>query len=290
MANVQFGNTGIDMSSQQFVGLVGIIEENPTAFAVQENNGDVLVFRGQFDYLSNGALSSGTISSFAQYGSDISLIYSYSGIEFPIVGYFSYLSASDFQGMSAYLLAGDDIIDGGTAGEVINGYGGNDVIYGNEGDDYIFGLDGNDVLDGGPGNDYMEGGDGDDTYYVGDVGDRINESVYSDDSNHGYDSVFFTEKYLVIPKDIEYVEHVGSGPSVILTITGADTHNTNIVGGSGVDTVAFGRDYESYDISQDGDVTNVSGPDGYDYLTNIENIEFANGTFDVPGWVFSPLT
>jgi hypothetical protein len=58
------------------------------------------------------------------------------------------------------LLAGDDRIDGGNAGDGITGYGGRDVLNGNDGDDRLEGGSGNDTLLGGQGDDRLLGGGG----------------------------------------------------------------------------------------------------------------------------------
>ena len=64
----------------------------------------------------------------------------------------------------------------------------------------------------------------------------------------------------------------GVGDDTFLAGTGADT----VVGGGGSDTVVFSGHLASYDVSQSGGTTTVSGATGSASLTNIQSIEFAD--------------
>ena len=75
-----------------------------------------------------------------------------------------------FEAFFASLLAGDDAVNGGSAGDVLDGMGGNDTISGREGDDRLLGAEGDDLLIGGNGDDLLEGGPGVDTVSYAGVG------------------------------------------------------------------------------------------------------------------------
>lgn len=54
-------------------------------------------------------------------------------------------------------------------------------------------------------------------------------------------------------------------------------------GGDGTDTAVFSGNRAAYTISTSGGVTTVSGPEGSDSLTNVEQLQFADGLFDITG-------
>ncbi|MCS6627355.1 M10 family metallopeptidase C-terminal domain-containing protein [Roseibacterium beibuensis] len=64
--------------------------------------------------------------------------------------------------------------------------------------------------------------------------------------------------------------------------------NDTIDGGSGTDTAVFTGLRSSYTISTAAGVTTVTGPNGTDSLTNVEQLEFADGLFDITGAPLNP--
>ncbi|TLP64266.1 hypothetical protein FEE96_10795 [Parasedimentitalea maritima] len=83
-----------------------------------------------------------------------------------------------------FLDAGNDFLDGASAGSSFYGEGGtgndymnsgvgDDTLYGDEGRDTLNGGSGNDYLDGGSGSDSINGGSGNDTLIGGDDGDTL---------------------------------------------------------------------------------------------------------------------
>ncbi|MEL0107312.1 MAG: FecR domain-containing protein, partial [Rhodospirillaceae bacterium] len=73
------------------------------------------------------------------------------------------------------------------------------------------------------------------------------------------------------------------------TIDGGQGDDT-IDGGSGEDTAVYGGNFDNYTIVvyENGDVT-ISGPDGTDQLTNIETLQFSNGSVDVADIGLPPI-
>ena len=76
--------------------------------------------------------------------------------------------------------SGDDLLIGGSDGDVIRGEGGNDRLYGKSGNDTLDGGTGNDRLYGDAGNDVLNGGSGNDTLYGHDGADRLDGGFDTD--------------------------------------------------------------------------------------------------------------
>ena len=178
-----------------------------------------------------------------------------------------------------------------TGSAALNGSGNGlaNVITGNDGDNTLLGLAGadtlnggagNDVLDGGTGADSMAGGSGNDTYFLDDAGDRIAEGA-----GEGTDEVRSTLTYILGP-NLENLTLTGSeatngtGNSLANVITGNTADNT-LNGAGGFDIAAFSGAVASYHFTENGAQVTVSGPDGTDTLTNIEQLRFANLSFSI---------
>jgi Ca2+-binding RTX toxin-like protein len=73
------------------------------------------------------------------------------------------------------------------------------------------------------------------------------------------------------------------------TITGHSGNDT-LNGGAGFDTAVFGGTVASYHFAEDGAQVTISGPDGIDTLTSIEQLQFANLSFSIADRThFNPL-
>ena len=157
-----------------------------------------------------------------------------------------------------------------------------------------------DVFDGGEGDDTLEMTDGDDAIFLDDgysdrpdgtSGPRIID-VENINAGAGDDVVDLTSKqYDYGDVNIDG----GSGNDVLWASSGDDnidggTGNDALFGGAGDDNLDGGAGFDTafyagndeYDISfgDDGVVT-ISGPEGTDTLTNIENLDFKNGLVQV---------
>jgi VCBS repeat-containing protein len=121
---------------------------------------------------------------------------------------------------------------------------GDDTYSGGSGDDIVNGLGGNDTISGNGGDDQINGGGGDDILNGG----------ANDDQLTG-----------------------GSGNDTLTGGTGDDI----LTGGSGTDTAVINADGANGIGSHNGGVTSVITSDGLDQLTQIEFIQFNNGTVQI---------
>ena len=184
------------------------------------------------------------------------------------------------------------------------GTAGNDTIVGTAFADEILAGAGDDTLTGAGGNDTIAGGDGTDTavysgnrsaYTIG-----ISGGVTTVTGPDGTDTLTTVERLQFadglygidgIPLPITGTE----GANVLVGTGGADTINglggdDTITGGSGNDTIDGGAGTDTAVFSgtmvgsirtTSGSVTTVVGPDGTDSLTNVERMQFSDGTLIV---------
>ena len=192
-------------------------------------------------------------------------------------------------------LTGSAAINGfGNAGaNVMTGNSGNNVLWGQAGNDTLIGLGGNDVLHGTAGADAMVGGTGNDVYFVENAGDTVTEA-----SGEGTDEVRSDLNY-TLGANVENLtllavtatSGTGNGLNNVLTgnnaantlsgLAGNDTlegrgGNDTLDGGNGFDTAKFNGVASSYHITENGAQVIVTGPDGTDTLTNIEQLSFGD--------------
>jgi Ca2+-binding RTX toxin-like protein len=149
---------------------------------------------------------------------------------------------------------GDDIITAAAGvGNYIDGRGGNDVVHGSGNDDILVGGAGNDTLNGNGGIDLLMGGAGNDTL-----------------SGHAGDDVIFGG---------EGADWLSGGDGVD-KLDGGDGGDggDRLAGGVGIDTGSFSSERASYTVVRNGVLTTVSGPDGVNFLTSVETLEFADLT------------
>lgn len=189
--------------------------------------------------------------------------------------------------------AGDDFLNGGADNDHISGDFGNDTLIGEGGADDLAGGDGNDRLDGGEGDDFinggigsdtMSGGSGNDTFLVDNTGDVVSDSAGD------WDTVEFEVSY-TLADGLENLRLSGNaisgtGNDLANSISGNSLYNTlmglggddTISGGAGVDTAVYrGKEFE-YAILRWGNlkwVDHQGGRDGFDWLYDVENLEFA---------------
>lgn len=215
-------------------------------------------------------------------------------IQFTLAGFDGTLTASDFifsQAVSGTAIGSraDDGFAGGSGGDVIEGRGGNDILYGNAGDDalkgqagqdWLYGGDGHDRLAGGAGDDAIDGGTGDDLIR-GDAGaDHIaggagNDTIRGDD---GADTIDGGE-------GDDFVLG-GLGDDILVGGLGDDL----ILGGSGVDTAIFSGLYADHLVTGFGrlarTVEDLAGDGGRDRLSDVELLQFDDGTLDLRSGAF----
>ncbi|RZJ47492.1 MAG: matrixin family metalloprotease [Brevundimonas sp.] len=208
----------------------------------------------------------------------------------------------------------NDQINAGGGADTINGAGGNDAINAGDGDDTITGGAGNDAIDGGAGTDTavfsgsfstytvtttngvitVTGADGTDTLtnverltfadgtllvgpngiqlFNGTAGNDVLSGTASDDQMYGYGG-----DDVLIGDAGNDILNAGAGNDAIIGGAGNDTIN----GGDGSDTAIFSGSFSAYSITTTNGVITVVGPDGTDTLTNVERLNFADGTLVV---------
>ena len=190
---------------------------------------------------------------------------------------------------------GDDTLYGGDGNDALGNFWndlfswGSDTLYGGEGDDTLyFGVAGS----GGPGNDiyYVIGGEqvieanGEGTDEVVVYGWGISGESYTLGANVENLSLQYVSSPFGDPLPVD-----GIGNELANGITGNDADNVlsglggndTLNGGAGFDTAIFSGAVGSYHFASNGAQITVTGPDGTDTLTNIEQLSFANLTFSI---------
>ncbi len=174
--------------------------------------------------------------------------------------------------------AGNDRLDGGEGNDTLNGDDDNDRLNGNDGDDMMFGGEGVDVFDGGLGNDTMFGGndgdrmfgrDGNDVMFGGSGIDILNGQE-GDDTLRG-------------EGDRDFLRG-GAGNDTLEGGEGDD----RIDGGTEIDVAVYLGAFEDYEvIVRDNGLVSVrdlnlaDGDEGFDLITNVEQLQFADIAFDL---------
>lgn len=116
-------------------------------------------FRGSFQYDDEGNLENGTLEQ-VRAVSGGALGFKATDIDQNVVPVVQFLNNQDFDGLTAFILRGDDRFDGSDVTDRLFGFGGNDDLFGKLGDDALFGGAGDDRLEGGGGGDLLVGGEG----------------------------------------------------------------------------------------------------------------------------------
>jgi Ca2+-binding RTX toxin-like protein len=190
----------------------------------------------------------------------------------------------------------DDVLTGGDQDDFIDGKSGDDTLTGGAGDDEILGRSGDDILDGGEGDDTLDGGLGDDILLGGEGDDDLDGGSGDDllDGGTGNDDIVAGNDTIEAGSGDDTVDG-GAGDDTIDGESGDDTitggaGDDTIDGGAGDDTAVYGGDFDDYTIVvyENGDVT-ITGTDGTVTLTDIESLEFDNGSVDVDDIGLPPI-
>ncbi|MEO1641868.1 MAG: calcium-binding protein [Pseudomonadota bacterium] len=216
---------------------------------------------------------------------------------------------------------GDDTANGGAGNDILFGGGGVDRLSGGDGTNRLYGEDGNDLIDGGSGTDVIDGGAGDDSIAGGAGGDRIfardgddfilgedgfdiingqdgNDEIYGGNDRDilrgqaGNDRLFGEDGDDTLSGDIGAdILDGGAGTDLLKGGDGDDTltggmGDDRLIGGDGVDTAIYLGNIADYDITLRNGVVRITdnvGTDGFDKLTQVEFLQFADGIIDVAG-------
>jgi Ca2+-binding RTX toxin-like protein len=177
-----------------------------------------------------------------------------------------------------------------------------DSLSGNLGDDRLIGGDGNDILTGAAGADTLDGGAGIDTASYWDSSDTVDVDLATGaaasgqaagDKLVGIENLIGSSLRDVLRGDDANNALAGlAGDDLIAGDGGDDTliggvGNDKLHGRTGDDTAVFHGSFDAYALggyAVDSDGASgvyVNGPDGYDFLTGIEHLQFDDGRIDL---------
>ena len=117
------------------------------------------IYRGDFVTVG-GQAQSGTINSYEAYklGVGYQMQYKLMGLNMTLAQFINAKNTLSGSELTAWLLRGNDTLNGSTVGDRLFGWDGADTVKANGGNDYMYGGLGADTLSGGPGNDALTGG------------------------------------------------------------------------------------------------------------------------------------
>jgi Ca2+-binding RTX toxin-like protein len=178
---------------------------------------------------------------------------------------------------------GADTLSGGTGADTLDGGAGNDTLNGNDGNDTLMGGADNDILNGGNDSDNLQGGTGTDTLNGDDGNDTLSGGDDNDTLNGG---------------NGEDTLDGGGGKDVLNGGNDNDslhggTGNDTLNGGNGTDTALYDGSRGDYSItmitgaggrivgfSAVADNNSSNGNEGFDELSSVERLQFADRSFD----------
>jgi len=210
---------------------------------------------------------------------------------------------------SVELRGGNDFLNGAEGNDSLSGDDGNDSLLGGQGSDALTGGNGDDFVSGGVGDDLIFGGLGSDTIDGGEDFDtlsfeNVQGSVVLDFSTgvhggaatgdtisrieavigtSGNDTIIAGDPELNISGGIGDDSLIGgSGNNIISGGSGRDTlfgggGNDFIDGGSGEDVLLLQGSASDYTFEETQTGFIVTGLEGSDTLTAVENVQFSNG-------------
>ena len=191
---------------------------------------------------------------------DGSMIFDIRNFNVPVTTFVSWIMAGDNNAYRNTVFGGDDIFLGSSGPDVLQSFGGNDRIDGRAGAD---------AMDGGPGND---------TFVADNLGDYVTDAEGGIDTVESYVSwqlIDGLENLTLLGSAV-----IGIGNDAANTIIGNAADN-DLRGMGGVDTTVYEAAFRQYAVNSAA-TTTVSGLEGNDTLTTIENLLFVDGrlTFD----------
>ncbi len=220
------------------------------------NNNDTLFGGTGNDTLngdaSNDTLAGGLGADVLNGGSGLSDVADYRFLDFGVLDTAGVTASLRDPSANRGAAQGDTYIDV----ENLSGTDLRDILIGNSSANSLFGSGGNDVLEGWEGNDTLLGGDGNDRVLGGNNADTLDGGTGND--------------------------FLGGGASND-TLTGG-AGNDSLDGGTGRDTASFAGDLSNFDIARVGTsivVTDLTGAEGVDTVSNVEQFAFAGVVYNV---------
>ena len=206
------------------------------------------------------------------------------------------IQSNDLPTLFSIAASGNDTFDLSDFSDIALGYGGNDIMYGRGGNDIMYGQDGNDNLWGDTGGDYIDGGSNFDyaryDYATSGVYARLDTGLgYTGEA--AFDVLKSIEGLVGSPYPDTLVGDAGGnalygagGDDWLYGLDGDDTlsggiGSDHLSGGAGDDTAVYSQALGSYSAFENGEGAVVSGPDGFDVMTGVEHLRFADGTVHV---------
>lgn len=134
-----------------------VISSTSTRQILQLDNGLRLEFNGTgFTYDAGLNGTGGTLTSIRLLqGNGTTVIQTLTGLNIPFADAYDAATAFDPWGLNAWLMNGNDTVNGSAGNDDIYGHAGNDILNGNAGDDYMVGGLGDDTYNGGAGFDQI---------------------------------------------------------------------------------------------------------------------------------------
>ena len=205
-------------------------------------------------------------------------------------------------------------LNGSDHGDTLTGDGQGNSLFGDTGNDFLVGLGGNDELLGGDDDDALQGGAGDDLLdggsgidladYTDAVGFGVNVDLadlgpqavgggLGSDTLTGIENVYGSNFIDLLSGDAGNNALYGGGDDDVLTGRGGNDH---LDGGAGTnDRAIYSGNYGQYVVNF-GLPGNMSGVvidlvpvrDGADTVTDVEFLDFADGTYNVATQTFTP--
>lgn len=272
-----------------------------------------MTFNGSFTYPDDNTVN-GTVTATYYYVSG-SLVFSVTGMSSDAHQLQIYAETpGDTQETFAYVLSGNDTINGSSGNDVLVGYNGNDILKGNGGSDVLYGYAGTDtlyggigkdVLNGGAGADTMRGNAGNDVYYVDNTSDKAIE-LSGEGSDLVKSNVTFTLGANVEALTLTGASAInGYGNGLANSMTGNNAANTlagnlgndvlrgnggndilnggggsdNLIGGAGKDNLTGGTGVDSFVFNSalgPGNVDTIKDYTRADDVIRLENSIFTS--------------
>lgn len=132
--------------------------------------------------INNGQASSGIVKSYEAYqlNGGYQLQYKLLGLNITLAQFINAKNSLSGSELTAWLLRGNDALNGSAGSDKFYGWDGNDTLNGGNGNDLLNAGRGNDTLNGGPGNDTLAGGLGKDTLMSGAGNDIFDFNTLAD--------------------------------------------------------------------------------------------------------------
>ncbi len=285
-----------NLSSAQFFQTgpgATLLGSGPTFINIQNPTGTIVAITGTgFVFDLDGIPTAGTIDAATLYAADFTIqLASFGGLSHSAVDFYNVWRGVTPGNVFAFLLSGNDTVNGSNNSDTLDGFEGADILNGGAGDDTLSGEAGNDTLSGEAGNDYIDAGRGTDTIDGGDGLDTLSYSAANSDpaitkgvtfdltAATVIDPFGFTDTIISIERarGTRFADvFIGSAADNRFEgLDGADTYT----GGAGIDQISYSSDAR-YGGTAGVTVNLAAGTatDGFGNAETFTSIERVSGT------------